>query len=198
MKIEITEQIRIKIETSWIGRTPTPSNFSSSAHCHLEHMLVRDDGRSRYMGDRRAMIEGHLIKLIFLLQLQSNLVIRNVLKLVLRNHFPLPIDNLLHKYKEHLALRNNFRVTKKFHITRFDCTRPFQDFQSFRRPCFCSVSNTRVFGKDVMHFAAVLPMKDQFFIFIKQFDSIFFYRKPYLLAYLSCNYKTNTISVGAS
>ena len=121
MKIEITEQIRIKIETSWIGRTPTPSNFSSSAHCHLEHMLVRDDGRSRYMGDRRAMIEGHLIKLIFLLQLQSNLVIRNVLKLVLRNHFPLPIDNLLHKYKEHLALRNNFRVTKKFLITKFDC-----------------------------------------------------------------------------
>ena len=122
MKIEITEQIRIKIETSWIGRTPTPSNFSSSAHCHLEHMLVRDDGRSRNMGSRRAMIEGHLIKLIFLLQLQSNLVIRNVLKLVLRNHFPLPIDNLLHKYKEHLALRNNFRVTKKFLTTNFDCT----------------------------------------------------------------------------
>ena len=122
MKIEITEQIRIKIETSWIGRTPTPSNFSSSAHCHLEHMLVRDDGRSRYMGDRRAMIEGHLIKLIFLLQLQSNFVIRNVLKLVLRNHFPLPIDNLLHKYKEHLALRNNFRATKKFLITKFDCS----------------------------------------------------------------------------
>ena len=46
---------------------------------------------------------------------QSNLVIRNVLirnKLVLRNHFPWPIVNLLHKDKEHLALRNNFRVTK--------------------------------------------------------------------------------------
>lgn len=69
MKIEITEQIRIKIETSWIGRTPTPSNFSSSAHCHLEHMLVRDDGRSRNIGGRRAMIEGHLIELVFLLQL---------------------------------------------------------------------------------------------------------------------------------
>ena len=58
----------------------------------------------------------------------SNLVIRNVLirnKLVLRNHFPWPIVNLLHKDKEHLALRNNFRVTKKFLITKFDCTRSF-------------------------------------------------------------------------
>ena len=34
-------------------------------------------------------------------------------------HFILPI---LHKNKEHLALRNNFRVTKKFLITKFDCT----------------------------------------------------------------------------
>ena len=25
--------------------------------------------------------------------------------------------------KEHLALRNNFRVTKKFLITKFDCTK---------------------------------------------------------------------------
>ena len=57
--------------------------------------------------------------------MQSNLVIRNVLirkKLVLRNHFQWPIANLLHKDKEHLALRNNFRVTKKFLITKFDCT----------------------------------------------------------------------------
>ena len=30
--------------------------------------------------------------------------------------------NLLHKDKEHLALRNNFRVTKKFLITKFDCS----------------------------------------------------------------------------
>ena len=30
--------------------------------------------------------------------------------------------NLLHKDKEHLALRNNLRVTKKFLITSFDCT----------------------------------------------------------------------------
>ena len=51
--------------------------------------------------------------------LLSNLVIRNVLirnKLVLSNHFQWPIVNLLHKYYEHLALRNNFRVTKKFLI----------------------------------------------------------------------------------
>ena len=56
--------------------------------------------------------------------IQSNLVTRNVLirnKLVLRNYFPWPIVNLLHKDKEHLALRNNFRLTKKFLITKFDC-----------------------------------------------------------------------------
>ena len=44
---------------------------------------------------------------------------------MLRNHFPLPIANLLHKNKEHLALRNNFRVTKKFLITKFDCSYVF-------------------------------------------------------------------------
>ena len=65
MKIEITEQIRIKIETSWIGRTSSPSNFSSSAHCHLEHMLVRDDGRSRNMVGRRAMIVGSFDRIGF-------------------------------------------------------------------------------------------------------------------------------------
>jgi hypothetical protein len=57
-------------------------------------------------------------------RVQSNLVIRNVLirnKLVLRNHFPWPIVNLLHKDKEHLALSNNSRATKKFLITKFDC-----------------------------------------------------------------------------
>ena len=54
------------------------------------------------------------------LGIQSNLVIRNGLirnKLVLRNHFSLPIANLLHKDKEHLELRNNFRVTEKFLIS---------------------------------------------------------------------------------
>ena len=57
--------------------------------------------------------------------IQSNLAIRNGLirnKLVLRNHFPWPIANFLHNDKEHLALWNNFRVTKKFLITKFDCT----------------------------------------------------------------------------
>ena len=49
-----------------------------------------------------------------------NSLIRN--KLVLRNHFPWPICHLLHKNKEHLALRNNFWVTKKFLIAKFDCT----------------------------------------------------------------------------
>ena len=56
---------------------------------------------------------------------QSNLAIRNGLirnLLVLRNHFPWPICHLLHKDKEHLALRNNFRATRKFLIAKFDCT----------------------------------------------------------------------------
>ena len=65
---------------------------------------------------------------LVILQIQSNLVIWRVLirnKLVLRNHFRWPIVNLLHKDKEHLVLRNNFRVTKKFFITKFDCTKIF-------------------------------------------------------------------------
>ena len=56
--------------------------------------------------------------------IQSNLAIRNGLirnKLVLRNHFLWPICHLLHKDKELLALRNNFRATKKFLIAKFDC-----------------------------------------------------------------------------
>ena len=57
-------------------------------------------------------------------KIQSNLAIRNGLirnKLVLRNHFLWPICHLLHKDKELLALRNNFRATKKFLIAKFDC-----------------------------------------------------------------------------
>ena len=49
--------------------------------------------------------------------LQSNLVIRNGLirnKLVLRNHFPWPNTNLLHKDKKHLALRNSLGWPKIF------------------------------------------------------------------------------------
>ena len=62
---------------------------------------------------------------IFLPLIQSNLAIRNGLirnKLVLRNHFLWPICHLLHKDKELLALRNNFRATKKFLIAKFDCS----------------------------------------------------------------------------
>ena len=51
----------------------------------------------------------------------KELLIRS--KLVLRNHFLWQKANLLHKDKEHLALRNNFRVTKKFLINNFDCIR---------------------------------------------------------------------------
>ena len=47
-----------------------------------------------------------------------NCLIRN--KLVLRNHFLWPICYLLHKDKELLELRNNFRATKKFLIAKFD------------------------------------------------------------------------------
>ena len=57
---------------------------------------------------------------------QSNLAIRNGLirnKLVLRNHFLWPICHLLYKDRELLALRNNFRVTKKFLIAKFDCSK---------------------------------------------------------------------------
>ena len=57
-------------------------------------------------------------------QIQSNLMIRNCLirnKFVLRNHFLWPICHLLHKNTEVLALRNNFRATKKFLVTY--CTR---------------------------------------------------------------------------
>ena len=65
------------------------------------------------------------LKFVYLFDiLQSNLAIRNGLirnLLVLRNHFPWPICHLLHKDKEHLALRNNFRATRKFLIAKFDC-----------------------------------------------------------------------------
>ena len=64
-------------------------------------------------------------------------MIRNVLirdKLVLRNHFPRPIANLLHKDKEILAFTNNFRVTKKFLITKYDCTLAFCGLWHFFLP----------------------------------------------------------------
>ena len=55
------------------------------------------------------------------------MVIKN--KLVLRNHFPWPICNLLHKHKEHLAFKENIRVTKKFLITKFDCIKVCQSIK---------------------------------------------------------------------
>ena len=39
-----------------------------------------------------------------------------------KESFPVSKCQFLHKDKEHLALRNNFWVTKKFLITKFDCT----------------------------------------------------------------------------
>ena len=68
-------------------------------------------GKPKYFAPTKALIV-----------VQSNLVIRNVLirnKLVLRNHFPWPIVNLLRKDKEHLT---NIRTTRKFFIAKFDCT----------------------------------------------------------------------------
>ena len=65
------------------------------------------------------------ITILQITQVQSNLAIRNGLirnKLVLRNHFLWPICHLLHKDKELLALRNNFRATKRFLIAKFDFT----------------------------------------------------------------------------
>ena len=41
-------------------------------------------------------------------------------------YFPSHNANLLHKDKEHLVLRDNFRVTKKFLTTEFDCTKNFK------------------------------------------------------------------------
>ena len=67
-----------------------------------------------------------LKKTLATLRTSSNVVIRNGFirnKLVLKNHFLCPIANLLYKNKEHLALRNNFKMTKKFLIAKFDCTR---------------------------------------------------------------------------
>jgi hypothetical protein len=44
---------------------------------------------------------------------------------------PFPMTNLLHKDKEHLALRNKFRVAKKFLVTKFDCIKNCPFFSHF-------------------------------------------------------------------
>ena len=41
---------------------------------------------------------------------------------ILRNQFKRPICHLINKDKELLALRNNFRASKKFLIAKVDCT----------------------------------------------------------------------------
>ena len=65
-------------------------------------------------------------------------MIRN--KLVLRNHFLCPICHLLHEDKELLALRNNFRETEKFLITKFDCTcNFFQELFSEWKPYMANI-----------------------------------------------------------
>ena len=71
-----------------------------------------------------------LVNVLVYLELQSNLV-RN--QLFLRNHFSWQIANLLHKNNEHLALRNTFRVTKKFLIAKFDCILAHLEFSCFQR-----------------------------------------------------------------
>ena len=79
----------------------------------------------------------------------SNLVIENCLirnKLVLRNHFPWPIVNLLHKEKEHLALRNNFKVTKKFIIPKYLQTKQANQFRCRFLKKFIFITNNIVLG----------------------------------------------------
>ena len=46
-------------------------------------------------------------------------------KIGVKGPFSMTIINLLHTDKELLALRNNFRVRKKFLITKFDCIGKF-------------------------------------------------------------------------
>ena len=58
-----------------------------------------------------------------------NDLIRNTL--VLRNHFLWPVTNFLHKDKEYLGLKYNFRVNKKFLITKFDCINGLFRFEKF-------------------------------------------------------------------
>ena len=74
---------------------------------------------------QRDLIYVYVKRIWGIILVQSNLALRNCLvrkKLELRNHFLRPICHLLHKDMELLALRNNFRATKKFLIANFDCT----------------------------------------------------------------------------
>ena len=73
--------------------------------------------------------------------------------MVLRNHFLRPICHLLHKDKELLVLRNNFRATKKFLIAIFDCTFNHVDRNLFLVPHnfeFLKTPFLQVMGKNFM------------------------------------------------
>ena len=110
----------VRLKKRWLSPRVHAGLSSSTARAHHPPQLrLLSSGKDT---------GGHLYVLfvpIIFFEVQSNLVIRNVLiryKLALRNHFPWPNANLLHKDKEYLALRNNFRVTKRLLITKFDCT----------------------------------------------------------------------------
>ena len=95
----------------------------------------------------------------------SNLAIRNSLirsKLVLRNHYLWPICHLLLKDKELLALRNNFRATKKFLIAKFDCTCPLLTAITFLTYCIIPSTNI-VHSKD----CKVVELSGRNFVFLK-------------------------------
>ena len=92
---------------------------------------------------------------------QSNLAIKNGIirnKLVLRNHFLWPICHLLHKDKELMALRNNFRATKKFLIAKFDCIRAiskshFCPHLQKNEPNHCpQLFTDKLWDRDLVHF----------------------------------------------
>ena len=128
----------------------------------LEYVLTKMFFYWNKMSEDSEGLQKSKLKPIFrtVCYVQSNLVIRNVLirnKLVLRNHFPWPIWYLLHKNKEHLALRNNFRVTKKFLITKFDCTLLFYfDFYILVLCGFLNPSNNLISNQCRISFDGIL------------------------------------------
>ena len=110
------KQLKIKQRATMISRSWINIHFnlfkitSRLIHLYLKRSFVSPDCK---------ILDHQITDTIYYLLLVK-LVTRN--KLVLRNPFPWPICNLLRKDKEHFALRNNFRVTKKFLIAKFDCT----------------------------------------------------------------------------
>ena len=103
---------------------PQKSIFLQAVAGHsakMTPMLIEHTGQKFqfYSNNYEAYLSLPFLKKLIYYKIQSNLAIRN--KLVLRNHFLWPIFHLLHKDKELLALRNNFRTNKKFLIAKFDC-----------------------------------------------------------------------------